>query len=122
MDAYGSLFYGLGQVVYAISLADGKVQREEADKLHEIVVKKLQESSVTFDYADIIFKILKGDAILTTEQAFEDGMENIRLGDNHLTDDLKKTFVEIVEEIAGAYPPKTSAEAVLIDRFKRELK
>jgi hypothetical protein len=36
MTPVQSLYYALGEIVYAIAKSDGKVQREENDKLHQI--------------------------------------------------------------------------------------
>jgi len=121
MDAYTYLFYGFGQVAYAVDLADGKVQLEEEKKLHEIVLKNLEAKNIAFDYSDIIFKILKKDHIFDSEQAYTEGIENIKLGDHLLTSNLKETFFQIMEEIADSFPPITEEEAGFISRFKEDL-
>lgn len=121
MDAYTHLFYGLGQIVYAVSLADGKVQREEEQKLHDIVLRNLEASQVQFDYTDIIFKILKSDNLLNADQAYKEGMNNLKLGDHLLTKEMKEVFVNIVEEIAKAFPPKTVEEQEYVQRFMEDI-
>lgn len=121
MDAFTHLFYGFGQIVYAVSLADGKVQKEEEKKMHEIVLRNLEAKKIQFDYSDIIFKILKKDDVLNTDQAYEEGIQNMKLGDHLLSAELKNTFIDIMEEIAQSFPPKTSEEQSLISRFKEDL-
>lgn len=121
MDAFTHLFYGLGQVVYAVSLADGKVQREEEKKLHDIITQNLKESSVQYDYADIIFKILKHDNLLSADQAYEEGMKNIKLGDHKINEDLKTMFIKIVQDVADAFPPTTSEESRYIIKFCEDI-
>ncbi len=122
MDAYSHLFYGLGQVAYAVAMADGGIQREEEQKLQEIIKEHLAKHEIEFDYSDIIFKILKSDDILDSESAYKDGIYSIKLGGNHLTDELRKTFVSIIDVIAASFPPKTAEETELLERFKLDLR
>lgn len=121
MDAYSYLFYGLGQVAYAVAMADGKVQKEEEQILNDIVVSNLEENKIDFDYTDTIFKILKSDDILDAGSSYKDGMKNINLGGNHLTDELRDVFVVIINEIAEAFPPNTDEERAFVSQFKEDL-
>lgn len=121
MDAYSYLFYGLGQVAYAVAMADGKIQKEEEKTLSDIVNSNLDKNNIDFDYTDTIFKILESDNILSSESSYKDGMKNINLGGQHLTDDLRDVFVVIIEEIAEAFPPNTDEESAFISRFTEDL-
>jgi len=121
MDAFSYLFYGLGQVAYAVAMADGKVQKEEEQILNDIVVSNLEKNNIAFDYADTIFKILKNDNILDAESSYNEGMKSINLGGNHLTDDLRDVFVVIINEIAEAFPPNTDEESGFISRFNEDI-
>ena len=84
MDAYAYLFYGLGQVTYAVAMADGKVQKEEEQKLNDIVVSNLEKNNIDFDYTGTIFKLLQRDNILNAETSYSGGMQNINLGGNRI--------------------------------------
>jgi len=121
MDAYSYLFYGLGQVAYAVAMADGKVQKEEEQMLNDIVVSNLEKNNIDFDYTDTIFKILKSDDILDAESSYKEGVKSINLGGNHLTNELRDVFVVIINEIAEAFPPNTVEERAFVSRFKEDL-
>lgn len=117
MTAYEHLFYGLGHIVYAIALSDGKVQKEEEQKLIEIVQHQLDQHHVEYDLSSIIFQVIEDDSVFDCDDAFEIGIKNMELGSQHLTDDLKKTFIVIVNEIAVSFPPFTPEESKYVNKF-----
>ncbi len=121
MNGYAHLFYGLGQVAYAVALSDGLVQSAEQEKLHQIVLDNLEQHNLEYDYAEIIFGVLKKDEILNSEQAFEEGIKNINLGGNYLTLTLKNIFIDVICQVAESFPPTTSEEQLVVEQFKIEL-
>ena len=121
MDAYSYLFYGLGQVAYAVAMADGKVQKEEAKKLNDIVVSNLEKSKINFDYTDTIFKLLEKDDVFDSKTSYEEGLKSIHLGGQHLTDELRELFINVVKEIAEAFPPHTDEEQEYTTQFSKDL-
>jgi len=121
MDAINYLYYGLGQVAYAVALSDGKVQREETEKLHELVTEGLSGIRSDLNVSEIIFKMLDHDHVFNTEDSYQNGIKNMNLGGNHLTDEMRKTFVSVIENIADAFPPKVKPEMDNLDRFKSDI-
>ena len=59
MEAKKSLFYGFGQIAYAVAQADGQVQREELEKLHSFLKNEIKNIDADFDYTDIIFQLFR---------------------------------------------------------------
>lgn len=121
MDAINYLFYGLGQVAYAVALSDGKVQKEEEKKMHEIITEGLKDLDDELDYTEIIFKVMDHDHIFDPDEAYQEGIQNMKLGGHLLNEQYRKVFVEIIEKIAAAFPPKTEEEMLLLERFRNDL-
>ncbi len=120
MDALENLYYGLGQLAYAVAMADGEVQKEEKRRIHDIVVSEVREKESDIDISSIIFDVLEKEGV-DVETAYSWAMDAIRLGDHHLTDIRKALFVAILRRIAEAFPPETIDEKELIERFKKDI-
>ena len=120
MDSKQSLYYALGIFSYAISKADGKIQNEEKEVLHQIVMEET-EHEMDFRYVEIIFKILQKD-----KPGFEDvhqwALDALETGKYHLTDKIKDQFVRVMKRVADAFPPKSDEEHELINTFITEIR
>lgn len=121
MDAKQSLFYGLGQIAYAIAQADGQVQREEREKLHSFLKNEIKNIDADFDYTDIIFQLLDKEHI-NFETSYKWGIDAMKLGSHKLTFQLKWEFLEILCKVAESYPPSTDRENEIIARFTKDLR
>src|SRR5581483_3392658 len=116
-----NLHYAIGQLAYAVAKADGEVQREERRKFAGIVAAELRMHDNDFDVSDIIFQVLDKEKFVTTKEAYDWAMNQIRLNSHYLSAGLKNTFIRIMEKIAKAYPPVTIDEAELIEKFKKDI-
>ena len=116
-----NLHYAFGQIVYAIARADGEVQKEERQKLLNIVEAELKNENYNFDIASIIFQVMDKDHNNSVEDTYHSAMKQIRLNSHYLTPSLKTTFITVMEKIAKAYPPVTLEEFLLLDRFKKDI-
>lgn len=121
MDAKQSLFYGFGQIAYAVAQADGKVQREEREKLHAFLDEEIKRLDADFNYTDIIFQLLDKEHI-DFETSYKWGIDSMSLGGHKLTNPLKWEFLEILCKVAEAYPPSTKKETEIISRFLHDLR
>ncbi|MBI2280685.1 MAG: TerB family tellurite resistance protein [Bacteroidetes bacterium] len=119
MDAKQHLYYALGIMAYAVAKADGKVQNEERQMIHKIVVEK-SGHEIDFDYAEIIFSILQKEKQGASE-VYQWAMNAFNLGKHHLTPEMKKQFIAVIKQIAEAYPPKTIEEIKWIDKISRNI-
>lgn len=119
MTATEHLYYGLGEIVYCLSFSDGKIQEEEKRKL-ESIVKEIAGDNVSsvIQVTNIIFQLLEKEQVFTTDEMLKDGIKNMKLGDHHLTPELKELFLNILLEIAEAFPPSTDSELKVIDAYK----
>jgi tellurite resistance protein len=59
MTPIQNLYMALGEAAYAVAMADGKVQNEEHEKFERILKAEFSKHGLDFDYAEIIFKVLK---------------------------------------------------------------
>ena len=121
MDARQHLYYGLGLIAYAVAGIDGKVQREESERLHTILSEGIKKSDADYDLADIIFQIVDKDKP-DFETAYQWGMDAIKIGKDKLTPGMKWTFLEILQEVATAFPGGEEKEMRLIATFAADLR
>jgi len=121
MEGKANLYYALGELAYAVAIADGKVQKEERKKIHDIVVEGTAAHSKDIDVSEIIFHILQKDK-LDWPTAYDWALKQMRLYDNHLTADMKVDFVSVLDEIAHAFNSVTIEEKNVIDKFQEDLK
>lgn len=121
MDAREHLFYGLGMVAFAVACADGAIQHSEKQELHELVEEWADRYDINYEISEIIFSILQKSKP-SLEMGFQEGMHHIELGSNHLNEQLKEHFEYLVRDVAHAFPPVTTNEQNIIDRFKEALR
>jgi hypothetical protein len=120
MTSLENLHYGIGQAAYAMARIDGKVQREERQKFHDIVAGELGNGHPDFNISKIIFTVLDEEK-MDAETAYAWAMKDIRLNSHYLSPELKLTALRIVEKIAQAFPPVNDEERSLLHRFRADI-
>ena len=120
MDAKQHLYYALGALAYAVAKADGKVQPEEQEKVQQIVSSGTNHE-IDFTYTDIIFKLLQQDKA-GFKEVYNWAMHSFELGKYHFTAEMKAGFVDVIQQVADAYPPTSAEERKLIERFGDDLR
>lgn len=120
MTAVGNLYTALGEVAYAIASADGRVQQEEKNKLNELLVSEFNRYPQASAYSGIIFDILKRDA-MDSATAYTWALHEIEINSNYLSASMKAFFIEVIRNVAAAFPPVTAAENDLITDFTARL-
>lgn len=120
MNAIENLHYAIGTLAYAVAKADGKIQKEEEKKFQAIVSDELDSKNHSFDVSDIIFKILEKDKF-DTETTYNWAMREIKTNSHYLSPELKEKFICVMEKVAKAYPPVTSEENTILERFKKDI-
>jgi len=120
MTPLQNLHYALGEMAYAVARADGEVQKEERQKLHDIVATELKQRNFGFDISGIIFQIMDKEKN-TAELAYEWAIKQVRLNSHYLSPELKETFICVMEKVAMAFPPVTPSEQSFIERFKKDI-
>lgn len=120
MTPIQNLHYAIGELAYAVAFADGKIQKEEREKFHDIVTEELRSYDSEFDVSDIIFQLLERDK-RDSQSAYESAMHQIRLNSHYLSPEMKEKFISVMEKIAEAYPMRTEEERDMIQQFKADI-
>lgn len=120
MDSKQGLYYALGHIAYALASADGEIQKEEKQELHEIVSKGIKGLDPDMDYSEIVFSLLQKDHI-PLHTAYEWGMREMKLNSHYLSEKMKQDFINILVAVAAAFPPITIDEEDLLMRFRTDI-
>ena len=120
MEPIENLYYALGQLAYAIAMADGNVQPEEKLALQAILAEEARKHGVGED-AEIVFNLMERDET-DAMKSYEWAMNELRRNSHYFIPALREKFVKILERISRAYPPVVEEEKRLLERFKREVK
>ena len=115
-----NLHYAIGQLAYAVARADGEVQKEERQRFADIITTELAGDE-DFNISGIIFQVLDKEESISTEDAYDWAMNQIRINSHYLSPELKQKFIMIMEKVAKAYPPVTVREMLLLDRFRKDI-
>lgn len=121
MTPIQNLYLALGEAAYAVAMADGKVQKEEQEKFAKILKTEFAKHGLDFDYADIIFQVLKKD-VMEPQTAYTWCLREMRLNSQYVSNRMKEKFVEVIKEVAASFPPVTKQEREYIDDFIYQLK
>jgi uncharacterized tellurite resistance protein B-like protein len=121
MTSLENLHYALGELAYAIAAVDGKVQKEERQKFHDIIAAEIRSKDYDFDVSGIIFQILDRDKQLDTEMMYNNAMQTIKTNSHYLSPELKAAFFVVMEKIAKAFPPVADTERNLLEKFKTDI-
>jgi uncharacterized tellurite resistance protein B-like protein len=120
MTSLESLYYAIGELAYAVARADGKVQEQEKEKIHQIVENALKNNEHNFDISEIVFKLMERDKA-GSRTTYNWAIRQIKLNSHYLSPKLKETIISVMEQVAEAYPPVTAGEHELIEDCKKEL-
>jgi uncharacterized tellurite resistance protein B-like protein len=120
MNPVENLHYAIGQLAFAVAFSDGKVQKEEREKFKDIVVQELSHKDFSFDVSDIVFQIMEKDK-LDSNTSYDWAMKEIKTNSHYLSPELKQKFIQVMEKVASAYPPVTTDESSVINRFKVDI-
>jgi uncharacterized tellurite resistance protein B-like protein len=120
MTPLESLYYAIGELAYAVACADGKVQEQEKEKVHQIVENALKHNEHNFDISEIVFQLMDRDKA-ESRTSYNWAIKQIKLNSHYLSPQMKETIISVMEQVAEAYPPVTSQEHELIEDCKKEL-
>ena len=116
-----NLYYAIGELAYAVARADGKVQNEERNRFHDIMITELGRKHSEIDISEIIFKLIDKRNSTDSETTYHWAMNEIRMNSHYMSPELKTKFIRVMERIAEAYPPVTPEEEKIISRFKTDI-
>ena len=107
------LYDAIGELIYALAMADGRVQEDEINKLKELLIAHphAQEIQWSFNYE-------KGQSI-SLEEAYDRALATCK--EYGPTEEYAFLF-EALDSIAAASDGIEASELEIIQRFKKELK
>src|ERR1035437_8974428 len=114
-----NLHYAIGELAYCIARVDGKVQKEEREKFHDIVVSELKDD-YDFNISDIVFQIMDKDKT-DSSTTYKWAINEIKMNSHYLSPKLKTKFINVMEKIAKAYPPITNEEREILEKFRKDI-
>ncbi|MCG8575193.1 MAG: hypothetical protein MI810_09945 [Flavobacteriales bacterium] len=120
MHGLENIYYAMGEMAYAIAKADGTVQKEERQKIQEIVLEQTKQHNIDFDFAETIFLILEKDDP-DAETSYEWAMQEFDENKIHLTPQLVNQFIVIADRIADAFDLPSKKEDDMVARFKIDI-
>ena len=121
MEGKENLYYALGELAYAVAISDGKVQEQERQKIHDIVVEGTASHNRDIQVSEIIFHVLQKEQ-LDWEKTYSWAMDEIRKYKSLLTAEMKDDFVTILFKVADACNSVSIEEQKVIEQFQVDLK
>lgn len=120
MTPLAHLHYAFGEIAYAMAGIDGRVQKVERKKFHDIVVTALKKDHTDYDISEIIFTILDRDNT-DPHTAYNWAINEMRMNSHYLSPELKRDFINVARNIAIAYPPVAREERDLMNQFLNDI-
>ena len=113
MEQIEQLYYALGELCYAIDKADRKIEKEEKDKLHRILVTEFKDHESLINPAEIVFHILQKES-MDSKTAYEWALHELKLNSQYLSEKLKAHFRSVIAKVAEAFPAVTGEGNALV--------
>lgn len=120
MTPVENLHYAIGELAFAIAKADGKIQKEEREKFHNIVAAELRSKDYNFDVSDIIFQLMDKDG-MDSQTTYNWAIKEIRTNSHYLSPKLKETFIRVMEKVAKAFAPVSDKEEAILQQFFKDI-
>lgn len=121
MEKREYLFYGFGQICYALAMSDGKVQKSEHEDLIKLLKNEFEALDIDFDVLEISFELMFRDGIESSTEAYRNGINNLSTGKKFITEDLLAKFNRILMNIADAHKGVDPDEMNLIRDFNKDI-
>jgi hypothetical protein len=120
MTPLQNLYYAIGELAYAVAIADGLVQKEERARFHKMMTEELKNGNQGFDISEIIFQIMDKNKA-TLPDTYHWALKTVQQNSHYLSPKIKSSFIKVMERVAAAYPPVTIEELSLIESFKKDI-
>ena len=127
---YKAYYTALGQLVYAIAKADGSVQTEERSKIFNFVISQLveleektgrgKEALMAFNTEKEFHRLR--DENKSVKEAYQQFADFLDANMVDFDENMKKTCVNLMENVALAYNGIEPPEKALIEKAKEKIK
>jgi tellurite resistance protein len=113
------IYRGIAEMAYVIARADKGLSAEERIAFHQIIKEELAFDSWA---AESRFELLDEITQPSIEKAYNEAIHDFRKYKSYLTDELKEKSIRVLVKVAQACSGFSEKEAIIIDRFKQDLK
>ncbi|MFP4470502.1 MAG: TerB family tellurite resistance protein [Bacteroidales bacterium] len=122
-------FTALGQLIYAVAMADGAIQPEEREKIFHFVISQLVElergigngkQAIEAFFLEKEFHRLKDEGV-SMDAAYNMFVKFLEEHRNEFTHDHKQTCLEVMDKVAGAYNGIEESEQMLIEKVRQRI-
>ena len=118
----------LGRLLYAVAMADKKIQKKEVKALHEFVARELALSEPSSDssgmnqafYADFEFDEYTNKNI-SIKEAHDSFMKFLDANIIEIGPKLIEKSIQAIEKVAGSFRKVNKKERMMIDKIKAEI-
>lgn len=125
---YQELYIEMGRLLYAIAMADGKVQDDEIEKVKQIVNQQLTSMVKSHDafgtayafYMEFEFERVH-DFEIRIRDAFDSFIDYSIENKADFTPEIKKLVMVSCEKVANAFNGIEDNEQVLLNKLRRHL-
>lgn len=123
------LFYKeLGQLLYAVAMADGKIRKQEFEAMDKFIYEELLPTEFEFDssgmnkafYSEFEFEKMV-DEKLPAQLVFDNYLTYLKSNAPFLTDKHKSSIINAVVRVADAYKNVNQKEEEMINLLKSEI-
>lgn len=121
MEKREYLFYGFGQICYALAMSDGKVQKAEHDDLIKLLKNEFEILDIDFDVLEISFELMFRDGVENSEEAYKNGIKNMETGKKFINSDLTAKFNRILMNVGDSYKGVDQEEMNIIRQFNKDI-
>jgi uncharacterized tellurite resistance protein B-like protein len=113
------IYRGIAEMAYVIAKADRGLSAEERIAFQRIIKEELSFDSWA---AESRFELLDEVIQPSIDAAYNEAIHDFRKYKIHLTEDLKKTAVRVMQKVADSCGGFTEREAMILERFKNDIK
>jgi len=113
------IYRGIAEMAYVIAKADKGLSAEERIAFQRIIEEELSYNSWA---AQSRFELLDEVTQPSIEKAYNEAIHDFRKYKSHLTDELKQISIRVLQKVANACSGFSEKEAIILDRFKKDLK
>jgi uncharacterized tellurite resistance protein B-like protein len=125
---YRQYYIELANLIYAVAMADGAIQKQEEESFHAEVkahLKPLDESMGDYgvdnaEITEVFFDVLKANKV-DSATAFNSYLDFVAKNKSLISHKLKSVTLKIIETIADSYNGIEESEKELIQKVKKEL-
>ncbi len=112
------LVQALAELAYSIALADGELDKKEKKAFDKIIELELGESSLSVKNR---FAILEERNTPNIEHSYRYSIFAIKFNKKDFNDELKRKYINVIEEIADSVDGLRKQKKHLVRRFKKEI-